>query len=132
MLRVKSIADLVAELPFPHGPAEEDTVCVAEVVEDFLKRRCLAGRQQMKKQHPIQPVVKDNSGVERFKSNKIVSFLLDAGPFDMNQLACIDFSREDREQFAQLIGYSVSGFADLSYVRGSTWKRVQEESEAGQ
>lgn len=79
-----------------------------------------------KPQNPIQPVVSDASGVDRFKANKIVSFLLDAGPFDMNQLALIDFTRDDREQFAQLIGYSVSGFTELSYVRNATWKRVQE------
>lgn len=46
MLRVKSIAELVAEFPFPHGPAEEDMVCVAQVVEDFLKRRCLAVQEE--------------------------------------------------------------------------------------
>lgn len=79
-----------------------------------------------KAQNPIQPITKDEHGVERFKANKIVAFLLDAGPFDMNQLALIDFSRDDREQFAQLIGYSVSGFTELSYVRNSTWKRAQE------
>lgn len=28
---------------------------------------------------------------------------------------------EDREQFAQLIGYSLSGFADLSYVSNKTY-----------
>jgi hypothetical protein len=33
----------------------------------------------------------------------------------MNSLAVMTFSREDREQFAQLIGYSVSGFGELSY-----------------
>ena len=49
-------------------------------------------------------------------SFRIVRFLLDAGPFDMNQLALMDFAPEEREQFAQLIGYSLSGFGELSYV----------------
>ena len=66
--------------------------------------------------HPIQPIEVDAHGVSRFKENKIVRFLLEAGPFDLNQLAYMNFSREDREQFAQLIGYSVSGFGDLSYA----------------
>lgn len=66
--------------------------------------------------HPMQPVKFDGATI-RFKANDIVRFLLDAGPFDMNQLAVMKFSREDREQFAQLIGYSVSGFGELSYVR---------------
>lgn len=66
--------------------------------------------------HPMQPVLVDKDGVVRFKRNKIVEFLLDAGPFDMNNLALMPFDDEDREQFAQLIGYSVCGFAELSYV----------------
>jgi hypothetical protein len=34
----------------------------------------------------------------------------------MNELACLEFSDEDRTQFVQLIGYSFSGFMELSYV----------------
>jgi len=65
--------------------------------------------------HPMQPLewVDD---VIRFKQNKIVRFLLDAGLYDMNLLSMMPFDREDYEQFAQLIGYSVSGFGDLSYA----------------
>lgn len=69
----------------------------------------------MNSPHPMQPVVMDGR-VIRFKANAIVRYLLDTGPFDMNYLAMIPFSTEDRVQFAQLIGYSVSGFGDLSYV----------------
>ena len=74
--------------------------------------------------HPIQPFIRDKLKVRRFKENAIVQFLLNEGPWDMNSLAKKDFSAEDREQFAQLIGYSVSGFADLSYVSSATWRRV--------
>ena len=63
-----------------------------------------------------QPIIIDEDGVRRFKANKIVAFLLDAGPFDINDLALKDFSDEDRAQFAQLIGYSVGGYWELSYV----------------
>jgi len=66
--------------------------------------------------HTIQPLEKDGHGVLRFKSNKIVSYLLDNGGIDMNHLAVQNFSDEDRQQFAQLIGYSLSGYGDLSYV----------------
>jgi hypothetical protein len=45
-----------------------------------------------------------------------VSLLLDDGKYDMNRLALLPFSDADREQFAQLIGYSVGGFNELSYV----------------
>lgn len=54
-------------------------------------------------------------GVARFRINEIVKFLLDNGPYDMNAIARLPFSKEDRMQFAQLIGYSVCGFGDLSY-----------------
>jgi hypothetical protein len=66
--------------------------------------------------HPTQPSEKDEQGVLRFKANAIVRFLLDAGPYDMNTLAMMPFTDEDRRQFAQLIGYSVSGYGDLSYA----------------
>lgn len=75
--------------------------------------------------HPVQPLVKDKNGVVRFKENKIVSFLLEAGPNDMNTLATMPFSVEDREQFAQLIGYSLCGFGDLSYVTDATYERAK-------
>ncbi len=70
--------------------------------------------------HPIQPVGLDEHGVLRFKKNAIVAYLLENGPIDMNQIALQGFSPKDREQFAQLIGYSVDGAADLSYVRRET------------
>jgi hypothetical protein len=67
--------------------------------------------------HPIQPLALDDRGTMRFKANAIVRHLLDHGPFDMNNLARMDFSDEDRQQFAQLIGYSLSGYSELrSYV----------------
>lgn len=64
--------------------------------------------------HPLQPIINQN-GVARFKANPIVRFLLDAGPYDMNKLALMPFDKNDRWQFAQLIGYSVSGIGDLGY-----------------
>jgi hypothetical protein len=71
------------------------------------------------RQTPEQPTEKDAHGVLRFKSNKIVEHLLDFSSSkgcDMNELARMDFSNEDRMQFAQLIGYSVSGYNSLSYM----------------
>lgn len=66
--------------------------------------------------NPIQPLITDSDGVLRFRKNDIVCHLLDHGGIDMNDIALGDFSREDREQFAQLIGYSWSGASDLSYM----------------
>ncbi len=80
--------------------------------------------------NPMQPVYLDESGVARFKSNAIVRYLLDAGPFDMNSIAHLpNISNEDREQFAQLIGYSVSGYSELSYVSDKSYAKAQKKSE---
>lgn len=64
----------------------------------------------------LQPIALDEQGIARFRKNKIVCYLLDDGAFDMNHLANLGFSASDRSQFAQLIGYSVSGFGELSYT----------------
>lgn len=66
--------------------------------------------------HPIQPLEEDEHGTLRFKANEIVRHLLDKGGLNMNYLVCQNFSQEDRIQFAQLIGYSLGGFGELSYV----------------
>lgn len=75
--------------------------------------------------HPIQPLQNDDKGVLRFKENSIVRYILDHGGVDLNHLARLDFPREDREQFAQLIGYSLCGYADLSYVTNETYAAAQ-------
>ena len=78
--------------------------------------------------HPTQPLLYDEQGVLRFKRNAIVDYMLkrgrQAGLFDLNSLAIMDFDDNDREQLAQLIGYSLSGFAELSYVSGATYSGV--------
>lgn len=84
--------------------------------------------------HPMQPVVVDSSGIHRFKQNAIVLYMLDAGTrakvFDLNTLAMHlpKFSREDHEQLAQLIGYSVSGACDLSYMSDAVCNAALAES----
>lgn len=80
--------------------------------------------------HPIQPLAKDKDGVVRFKPNAIVRHLLDKGGIDLNQLAHMEFSQEDREQFAQLIGYSLSGFSELSYVSDDTYAAAEAMSKS--
>lgn len=72
--------------------------------------------------HPQQPVVEVN-GIERFLSNKIIEFLYDQGKIDLNQLALTDFPDEDWSQLAQLLGYSVYGYHELSYVERLRRKR---------
>ena len=77
----------------------------------------------MTQRFPLQPIITDEHGNRRFRQNKIVRHLLDCGGLDLNRLSVVlrgDNCREDWEQFAQLIGYSVSGFGDLSYVSQDT------------
>lgn len=73
---------------------------------------------------PMQHVRWDGKGVIRVRENAIVRWMLDrgqaAGVFDLNDIARTPFPPEDREQFAQLIGYSVSGAGDLSEMSYAT------------
>lgn len=78
--------------------------------------------------HPLQPLEKDPYGVVRFKINTIVRHLCTV--YGMNELARLEFPREDWEQFAQLLGYSVSGWGDLSYV--SKERRAEADALAAQ
>lgn len=82
--------------------------------------------------HPIQPIEKDKNGVARFKKNAIVEFLLDNGPFDLNDIAVKDFSKEDSQQFAQLIGYSLGGYSELrGYVDDEAYYVAERMYEKG-
>jgi hypothetical protein len=96
--------------------------------------------------HPMQPVVKDAHGVLRFRENAIVRYIVDhaadvvhpgaraidpdtgrpyhQGRLDLNKIAMLDFPQEDREQFAQLMGYSVAGYHELSYVSDESAARA--------
>lgn len=73
---------------------------------------------------PLQPVILDKNGVIRFKANTIIEYLYDRGYLDLNLIACLQFSQEDKEQFAQLLGYSLSGFLDLSFISKKTARKV--------
>lgn len=76
-------------------------------------------------EHPMQPIVLDERGTARFVENAIVVYLLDQGGLDMNKLAVLPFKKKDREHFAQLIGYSVDGFEELSYVRNGVARKAR-------
>lgn len=73
---------------------------------------------------PIQPIAND-----RFVPNRIVVALLESSTLDMNKLAMMDFTQQERIQFAQLIGYSLNGFAELSYVDDETYEAAVKTGE---
>lgn len=74
---------------------------------------------------PIQPLYTDKSGILRFRSNPIVEHLLRVAPIGINELAKMSFEDNDREQFAQLIGYSLDGFEELWYTSPSTCQAAE-------
>ena len=79
--------------------------------------------------HPIQPLVMVN-GVKRFRCNEVVAYLLEHGGLDMNHLAAQQFKTEDYQQFCQLIGYSLSGYGELSWVDDAAYEAAVMVSEA--
>ena len=91
----------------------------------------------MIKNHRMQKLERDPHGVIRFRKNKIVEFLLEEGPFDLNHLAGLappamkipQFPAEDWRQFAQMLGYSADGYCSLSYVSRAEAHRVEDAVE---
>ena len=68
---------------------------------------------------PMQPIHLDSRGVARFTKNRIVDDLLEFATshgFGLNEIAAGDYSDDERMQMAQIIGYSVGGYGELSYV----------------
>lgn len=78
---------------------------------------------------PMQPIIWVGD-VIRFQENRIVRKLLDEGGINLNHIACWDVSCEERAQFAQLIGYSVSGFGDLGYASDEVVEDADSQAEA--
>jgi hypothetical protein len=58
-----------------------------------------------------------------------VEILLEAAPIGLNELACMEFTAQERMQFAQLIGYSLSGFGELSYVDDETYTAAEKAAD---
>lgn len=75
--------------------------------------------------HPMQPLAKDDYGVLRFKRNAIIDYLFMSGNLNLNKLAVMDFTPEDRQQIAQLLGYSLYGYGDLSYVDDAAYEAAE-------
>ena len=62
----------------------------------------------------------DKKGVERYKGNKVVEYLLDCGGIDLNQIWCLAgknvFSRKDMKEFYKLLSFSIDGFNDIDFT----------------
>jgi hypothetical protein len=90
------------------------------------------------KAQPMQPVIKGDNGQIHFRGNAVIRYIVDhagdvvhpgapaidpdtsrpfhQGCLDLGKLLEMDFPQEDLEQFAQLMGYSIRGYHELSYV----------------
>lgn len=79
--------------------------------------------------NPMQPLEHDGSQM-RFRDNKIVRTIFDLGKLDMNDLRRLHeitpFPQTDWEQFYQLIGYSLNGYAELSLVSDESLAEANE------
>lgn len=82
--------------------------------------------------HPMQPVVIASDGVARFKENKIVSQLLSMcqkNGYGLNEILASCPDLDDYSQLMQLIGYSVSGYGDLSTANRRHARQADEAAE---
>jgi hypothetical protein len=83
----------------------------------------------MKKCMPMQPIVLVD-GIVRFKRNAVVDWLLCNGYIDLNKIPTWNLPVEDVEQFWQLLGYSVSGYGELSFIREETIAEADKKADA--
>jgi uncharacterized alpha/beta hydrolase family protein len=104
--------DFVITMQMVNGKTPCETIAQLQDQVDNLKK-------ELRERAPMQPIING-----RFKENKIVSYCLD-NKTNMNDIAMQDFTVEDRQQFAQLIGYSLGGFSTLSYVTDECYDRVE-------
>jgi hypothetical protein len=81
----------------------------------------------------MQPVYLDDHNVIRFKANAIIDRLFREQLFDLNSIGYAVATRavpiEDAEQFWQQLGYSVSGYGDLSFIRPSTLAEADRQTD---
>ena len=60
----------------------------------------------------------DDKGVQRFKKNSVLDYLVNTGVINLNPLVIMfasdRFTQRDYAEFNMMLGYSVDGFADLS------------------
>ena len=76
---------------------------------------------------PMQPIEPDPEGVIRFRCNRIVIAVYEKSRrhgYGMNEIHTGDFTGDERRQFAQLLGYSVSGYGTLQYVSAEDYDRA--------
>lgn len=81
----------------------------------------------------------DEHGVQRFKANSLIRWLVDSKRIDLNDIALhfatsknAPFTKRDYAEFNMMLGYSVCGFADLSFfniynIENPCWDKEENE-----
>ena len=77
----------------------------------------------------MQPIEKAADGVVRFKANAIVRWLIDTNRTNLNEITMQGFDADDMVQFWQQLGYSVSGYGDLSFIPKDVVRRADRKAE---
>ena len=119
-VRCKNKPQWIATEASPGADGEVGSMSLCDrCKEEFIKQLGPAyARFSQIGQHPRQPIVLDEKGTPRFKGNGIIKYLFQTGKLDLNELSVLlaqgAFPREDYAQITQLLGYSVSGWGDLS------------------
>ena len=73
-----------------------------------------------------QPVYIDKHGTKRLHRNKVVDFLYEFAKsrgMGLNELGMMEFPRADREQFYQMLGYSVCGYSEIENGDEERWRK---------
>ncbi len=70
---------------------------------------------------PDCQIVKDEHGTYRFKANRLFRCLVDSGDVSLNRLAVFYdrgyFPIDEYAEFNMGLGYSLSGFCELSFIQ---------------
>lgn len=120
----------MSDIKLPPLPVAYGGSYTASQMRDYARQCILADRaaRDHAVREPMQPIIKDIHGVDRFRANAIVEAIYNETSkhgYDMNRIAgTVSFNDVDRMQFAQLLGYSISGYGDLSYVTDKSYDRA--------
>jgi hypothetical protein len=108
----------------------------AEAAADSYIKSCEEPEDDDIHLHPMQEVVRVGK-VARFRENKLVSLLLEVAGKNgtgLNEIALMNakglVSDADAIQLMQLIGYSVSGYGDLTYIQRHATKALMPADQA--
>lgn len=76
-----------------------------------------------------QPLYIDDEGVARFRHNPLICYLADRRLNDLSITFPPNEYKKHWSQLAQLLGYSIGGFGDLSYVSDEEYLEADAEVE---